>query len=105
MTQLAAEFHQTKTVMDCHQEILDEYVYEFLANEAAATKGEKCVFDEIYLPVLKKQGANFINLSVGGDHVAQVMYSASEFRFWDAFLSIDFLTLDFYFPYQFFLSI
>lgn len=91
MTQLAAEFHQTTTVMDCHQEILDEYVYEFLANEEAATKGEKCIFNEVYLPVLKKQGANFINLSVGGDHIAQVMYSASEFRFWDAHKKLDVL--------------
>jgi membrane dipeptidase len=85
------KFHQSMIVMDCHQEILDEYVYEFLANEEAATKGEKCVFDEIYLPVIKKQGADFINLSVGGDHVAQVMYSASEFRFWDAHKKLDVL--------------
>jgi membrane dipeptidase len=91
MTQLAAEFHQTTTIMDCHQEILDEYVYEFLANEEAATKGEKCIFNEVYLPVFKKQGADFVNLSVGGDHVAQVMYSASEFRFWDAHKKLDIL--------------
>jgi membrane dipeptidase len=89
------KFHQSTIVMDCHQEILDEYVYEFLANEEAVTNGEKCVFDEIYLPYLKKQGTNFVNLSVGGDHVAQVMYSASEFRFWDAHKKLDSLNSEF----------
>ena len=91
MTQSAKQFHQSATVVDCHQEILDQYVYEFLANEDAAIVGKKHVFDEVYQPILEKQGVNFVNLSVGGDHVAQVMYSASEFRFWDAHKKLDVL--------------
>lgn len=77
---------------DAHQEILDEYVYEFLKNEEQAILGKVHIFDKIYKPILEKQGVNVVNMSVGGDHVAQVMYSATDkFRFWDAHKKLDVL--------------
>lgn len=76
---------------DAHQEILDAYVYEFLLHEEAAVSGEEHVFDRVYKPVLERQGVNLIHLAVGGDHVAQVIYSASELRFWDAHKKLDVL--------------
>lgn len=78
-------------VVDAHQEILDEYIYEFLANEDKVLSGEMCVFDVIYKPLLEKQCVSVVNMVVGGDHVAQVMYSASDFRFWDAHKKLDVL--------------
>jgi len=87
----ARELHQTAVVADAHQEILDAYVYQFLINEEQAVSGELHVFDHVYKPVLEKQGVNLIHMAVGGDHVAQVMYSASEFRFWDAHKKLDIL--------------
>ena len=78
-------------VCDAHQEILDAYVYEFLLHEQEATRGTVHIFDRVYKPVLEKQGVNLVNMVVGGDHVAQVMYSASEFRFWDAHKKLDVL--------------
>lgn len=83
--------HDSAIVFDGHQEILDEYIYEFLLNEEKAVAGDYHVFDSIYKPVLEKQGVNVVNMSVGGDHVAQVMYSASELRFWDAHKKLDVL--------------
>ncbi len=74
------------------QEILDEYVYEFIKNEEDALDGKIHVFDEIYKPILNKQGVQFINMSVGGERVAQVLYSATDkFRFWDAHKKLDVL--------------
>ncbi len=81
----------TSVVCDAHQEILDEYIYQFLLNEGQALNGAVHVFDKVYKPVLKRQGVNLVNMVVGGDHVAQVMYSSSEFRFWDAHKKLDVL--------------
>lgn len=79
-------------VVDGHQEILDEYVYEFLKNEKDAISGKVHVFDNVYKPLLEKQGVNVVNMAVGGEHVAQVMYSATDkFRFWDAHKKLDVL--------------
>jgi membrane dipeptidase len=81
-------------VVDAHQEILDEFIYQFILRESSSGRnpaaGSKTgVFDTVYLPLLKRQGVNFVNMAVGGDHVAQVMYSASDFRFWDAHKKLD----------------
>lgn len=78
-----------RLVFDSHQEILDEFVYSFILDEAAVLSGARSLFDEVYLPVLKKQGVKFVNMAVGGDHVAQVLYSASDYRFWDAHKKLD----------------
>ncbi len=80
-----------QVICDAHQEILDEYIYEFLLHEEQAVNGEVHVFDQVYRPVLQRQGVNLVNMVVGGDHVAQVMYSASEYRFWDAHKKLDVL--------------
>lgn len=85
------ELHRSAVVCDTHQEILEEYVYQFLTNEEQAITGTRHLFDEIYLPILRKQGVNVVNMAVGGDHVVQVMYSASEYRFWDAHKKLDIL--------------
>ena len=87
----ANELHNSAIVADTHQEMLDTYVYEFLTNEERVLAGEAHIFDRIYKPVLERQGANVIHMAVGGDHVAQVMYSASELRFWDAHKKLDLL--------------
>jgi len=74
------------------QEILDKYVYEFIKNEEDALDGKVHVFDKIYKPILEDQGVQFVNMSVGGDHVAQVLYSATDkLRFWDAHKKLDIL--------------
>ncbi len=78
-----------RLVFDAHQEMLDEFVYSFILNEEAVLRGTRSLFDEVYLPVLKKQGVKFVNMAVGGDHVAQVLYSASDYRFWDAHKKLD----------------
>ena len=62
------DLHGTAVVCDCHQEMLDEYVYQFLLYEDEAINGVRHIFDEVYLPVLKQQGVNFVNMVVGGDH-------------------------------------
>ena len=85
----AADLHKKIPVVDAHQEILDEFVYRFVLEENEVTAGRKSIFDEVYLPVLQQQGVSFVNMAVGGDHVAQVLYSASNFRFWDAHKKID----------------
>ena len=90
----AAELHQAAIVADAHQEILDAYVYAFLLEEERAVRGEICVFDRVYKPVLDRQGVNLIHMAVGGDHVAQVMYSASELRSWDAHKKLDVLNAE-----------
>ena len=83
------QFSPGQVICDAHQEILDEYIYEFLLNEERALNGDVHVFDRVYKPVLQRQGVNLVNMVVGGDHVAQVMYSNSEFRFWDAHKKLD----------------
>ncbi len=83
--------HQDAIVCDVFQEILDEYVYAFLLHEQDVINGKRHIFDEVYLPVLKQQGVNIVQMAVGGDHIAQVMYSASEHRFWDAHKKLDVL--------------
>ena len=91
MTPRARQLHRDAIVVDGHQEILDQYVYEFLGHEQEALAGTQHVFDRVYAPILHQQGVNVVNMSVGGDHVAQVMYSASELRFWDAHKKLDIL--------------
>ena len=83
-----SELHSSAIVCDAHQEILDEYVYQFLLHEEKAVRGEIHIFDQVYQPLLEKQGVNLVNMAVGGDHVAQIMYSNSEYRFWDAHKSL-----------------
>ena len=85
------DLHRLAVVCDCHQEMLDAYVYEFLVNEEKAVTGEIHIFDQVYLPMLRNQGVNVVNMAVGGDHLAQVMYSGSEHRFWDAHKKLDVL--------------
>lgn len=83
------QYSSGQVICDAHQEILDEYIYEFLLNEERALNGDVHVFDRVYKPVLQRQGVNLVNMVVGGDHVAQVLYSNSEFRFWDAHKKLD----------------
>lgn len=83
------EVHGASIVFDAHQEILDKYIYRFIVHEQEVLQGKRSVFNEVYLPVLKQEGVKFAALSVGGDHVAQVMYSGAEDRFWDAHKKID----------------
>lgn len=94
MSRHAQALHDSAVVVDTHQEILDEYIYRFLENEEEAVRGDIHVFDTVYQPILAQQGVNLINMSVGGDHVPQVMYSASEFRFWDANKKLDILNTE-----------
>ena len=60
------DLHRLAVVCDCHQEMLDSYVYEFLVNEEKAVTGEIHIFDEVYLPILQHQGVNVVNMAVGG---------------------------------------
>jgi membrane dipeptidase len=85
------ELHQAAFVCDGFQEMLDDYVYEFLLHEQQAITGGCRIFDTVYLPLMQQQGVNMVNMVVGGDHVAQVMHSASEHRFWDAHKKLDVL--------------
>jgi len=91
LSKQAKQLHRSAVVCDAHQEMLDAYIYSFLLHEQEAVRGERHIFDQVYKPVLDQQGVDVINISVGGDHVAQVMYSASEFRFWDAHKKLDVL--------------
>lgn len=85
----ARDIHHSSCVFDGHQEVLDEFIYRFIVGEQEILHGSRSAFDEVYLPVLRQEGVKFVALSVGGDHVAQVMYSASEHRFWDVHKKID----------------
>jgi membrane dipeptidase len=78
-------------IVDAHQEILDEFVYNFILHEDEVVSGQRSLFEETYLPVLRQQGVKFVNMAVGGDHVAQILYSASDYRFWDAHKKLDIL--------------
>lgn len=74
------------------QEILDQYVYEFIKNEQTALKGDIHVFDEVYKPILNQQGVSFVNMAVGGERTPQVLYSNTDkLRFWDAHKKLDVL--------------
>ncbi len=94
-----SQSEQTATIrnaitVDAYQEIFDEFIYQCILQESSSGKNSAAgsrtgVFDTVYLPLLKRQGVNFVNMAVGGDHVAQVMYSASDFRFWDAHKKLD----------------
>jgi membrane dipeptidase len=85
------ELHRSAVVCDAHQAMVEDYIYQFLISEQEAVTGAHHIFDEVYLPILKQQGANIVNMVVGGDHVVQVMHSASENRFWDAHKKLDVL--------------
>ncbi|MFW6361013.1 MAG: membrane dipeptidase, partial [Spirochaetota bacterium] len=76
-------------IFDTHQEMLDEFVYRFILHEEDVLSGTRSLFDEVYLPVLRQQGVKFVNMAVGGDHVAQILYSNSDYRFWDAHKKLD----------------
>jgi len=79
-------------MVDGAQEILDAYVYEFLKREEDVLAGKVHVFDTVYKPILDKQGVQMVNMQVGGEHVGQVMYSATDtLRFWDAHKKLDVL--------------
>ncbi len=78
-------------LFDTHQEMLDEYVYQFIVQEQDVLYNGKHIFSSVYGPVLAAQGVKFVTMSVGGDHVAQILYSASEDRFWDAHKKLDIL--------------
>ncbi len=81
-------------LFDAHQEMFDAYVYQFIVNEEDVLYKGRHIFDEYYRPVLDAQGVKFVNMSVGGDHVAQILYSAAEDRFWDAHKKLDILNTD-----------
>lgn len=82
-------------IADGYQQIMEDYIYEFLAHEEEILAGRYSAFDSFYAPVLKKQGVNFVNLAVGGEHTAQVMYSATDrYLFWDAHKKLDCLLTD-----------
>ena len=89
-----AELHNAAFVCDGFQEMDAEYVFSFLQEEERVVTGGWSPFGESYLPRLRRQGANMVVMSVGGDHVAQVMYSASEHRFWDAHKKLDLLNTE-----------
>jgi membrane dipeptidase len=86
--------HHKPLLFDAHQELLDEYLYTFILCEAEVLQNRRPVFTEIYLPLLKAQGVKFVSLSIGGDHTAQVIYSTSENRFWDAHKKLDALLVE-----------
>lgn len=77
---------------DAFQVMPDEYVYRFLENEQQAIRGERHIFDETYLPRLRAQGINAVNMAVGGERCVQVLYSDTDVhRFWDAHKKLDIL--------------
>lgn len=88
------ELHGSAFVCDGFQEMDEEYVFRFLEEEEHTVSGISQPFAESYLPRLERQGVNMVVMSVGGDHVAQVMYSASEQRFWDAHKKLDLLNTE-----------
>lgn len=77
---------------DAFQPMLDGYIYSFLEHETDALQGKIHVFDQVYLPRLRAQGVNAVNMAVGGDHCTQVLYSDTDvYRFWDAHKKLDVL--------------
>ncbi len=81
-------------LFDAHQEMFDAYVYQFIVHEEDVLYSNRHIFDEFYKPVLDAQGVKFVNMAIGGDHIAQILYSASEDRFWDAHKKLDILLSD-----------
>ncbi|MEF9934763.1 MAG: membrane dipeptidase [Clostridium sp.] len=80
---------------DGFQEILDKYIFSFLENEQDVLTGKKHIFDEVYKPLLDKQGVSFVNMAVGGERPVQVIYSDTDkFRFWDAHKKLDVLNTE-----------
>lgn len=78
--------------MDGFQEMYDEYIYHFLEHEQEAVTGQRHVFDEVYLPRLRAEGVNAVNMVVGGERCTQVLYSDTDVhRFWDAHKKLDVL--------------
>lgn len=84
--------NKPKIVADLYQLFFDDYISKFMEIEQDAIRGTRHAFDEIYLPMLKKQGVNFINLAVGGERTIQVLNSETDvYRFWDAHNKLDIL--------------
>lgn len=81
-------------IADGFQEILDDFVYRFVLEEDQVVAGKKSIFNEVYLPLLRSQGVQFVNMAIGGDYVPQIMYSNAENRFWDAHKKLDALTTE-----------
>lgn len=81
---------QNMILVDGYANLLDEYVFYFNQHEADVVAGKCSAFDAAYLPVLRKQGVQVINVSIGGEHTAQVMYGATDkYHFWDAHCNLD----------------
>ncbi len=81
---------QAFMMVDGYANLLDDYIFDFCANEDAILAGKHSAFDNTYLPILRKQGVGLIYLSIGGEHTAQVMYGATDkFKFWDAHKNLD----------------
>lgn len=77
---------------DAFQGMYDEYIYRFLENEQDAVTGKRHIFDEVYLPKLRAEGVNAVNMAVGGERCVQVLYSDTDVhRFWDAHKKLDVL--------------
>ena len=77
---------------DVFQPMSDEYIYCFLEHEQQAIRGEYHAFDHSYLPRLRAQGVQLVNMAVGGERCAQVLYSDTDVhRFWDAHKKLDIL--------------
>ena len=68
---------------DAFQPMSDEYIYCFLEHEQQAIRGEYHAFDHSYLPRLRAQGVQLVNMAIGGERCAQVLYSDTDVhRFW-----------------------
>ena len=77
---------------DAFQPMSDEYIYCFLEHEQQAIRGEYHAFDHSYLPRLRAQGVQLVNMAIGGERCAQVLYSDTDVhRFWDAHKKLDIL--------------
>ncbi len=82
-------------IFDAFSEISDDYVYAFLEHEQDILNGKTNAFDKVYLPRLKAQGVNAINMAVGGERCIQAIYSNTDVhRFWDAHKKLDVLNSD-----------
>ncbi len=80
---------------DAYQPMMEDYVYQFLLHEDEVLSGSYSAFDSYYAPILKQQGVSMVNMAVGGEHTAMVMYSATDrYLFWDAHKKLDCLLTD-----------
>lgn len=87
-----AEMNSAFPRADAFQEMLDDYIFKFLEREQDILKGKYCAFDEVYLPRLKAQGVQAVNMAVGGERCVQTLYSDTDtLRFWDAHKKLDIL--------------